>query len=152
MRIGDTAYPKATVAGGSSGLNSWGSAIVEAATQLREYFGGEPQSGSEGYGTAPENAASEEYAMHAFGAQFAEVRVHAETGEVRVPRMLGMFAAGRIVNPRTARSQFVGGMTMGLSMALFEESVFDPRHGHVVNHDLAEYHVASNADIGEKKP
>jgi xanthine dehydrogenase YagR molybdenum-binding subunit len=62
--------------------------------------------------------------------------------------MLGVFAAGRIINPRTARSQFLGGMTMGLSMALHEQSVLDPRFGHVVNHDLAQYHVASNADIG----
>jgi xanthine dehydrogenase YagR molybdenum-binding subunit len=86
--------------------------------------------------------------MHAFGAQFAEVRVHEDTGEVRVPRLLGVFAAGRIVNPKTARSQLLGGMTMGLSMALHEHSVLDPRFGHVVNHDLAEYHIATNADVG----
>ena len=56
--------------------------------------------------------------MHAFGAQFAEVRVNVDTGEVRVPRLLGVFGAGRIINPKTARSQFLGGMTMGISMAL----------------------------------
>ena len=86
--------------------------------------------------------------MHAFGAQFAEVRVHVTTGEVRVPRLLGVFAAGRIINPKTARSQLLGGMTMGLSMALHEASVLDPRFGDYVNHDFAEYHIATNADVG----
>ncbi|HEX2299673.1 MAG TPA: molybdopterin cofactor-binding domain-containing protein, partial [Pseudonocardiaceae bacterium] len=62
---------------------------------------------------------------------------------------LGVFAAGRIVNPRTARSQFVGGMTMGLSMALHEQSLLDPRWGHVINHDLAEYHITTCADVGD---
>jgi xanthine dehydrogenase YagR molybdenum-binding subunit len=61
--------------------------------------------------------------------------------------MLGVFSVGRIINPRTARSQFIGGMTMGLSMALHEESVIDPRFGHVVNHDFAGYHIAANADV-----
>jgi xanthine dehydrogenase YagR molybdenum-binding subunit len=75
--------------------------------------------------------------------------VHADTGEIRVTRMLGVFDAGRILNPRTARSQFIGGMTMGISMALHEHSVLDPRFGHVVNQDLAEYHIPANADIGE---
>jgi xanthine dehydrogenase YagR molybdenum-binding subunit len=63
--------------------------------------------------------------------------------------MIGVFAAGRIINPRTARSQFLGGMTMGVSMALHEETVSDERFGHYVSHDLAEYHVATNADIGD---
>jgi xanthine dehydrogenase YagR molybdenum-binding subunit len=87
--------------------------------------------------------------MHSFGAQFAEVRVDADTGEVRVSRMLGVFSAGRIINPRTARSQLIGGMTMGLSMALFEESVVDERFGDYVTRDLASYHVATYADIAE---
>jgi xanthine dehydrogenase YagR molybdenum-binding subunit len=86
---------------------------------------------------------------HAFGAQFVEVRVNAVTGELRVPRMVGVFAAGRIVNARTARSQFIGGMTMGLSMALFEEGVLDAEFGDYANHDLASYHVAACADVGE---
>jgi xanthine dehydrogenase YagR molybdenum-binding subunit len=90
----------------------------------------------------------ERYAMYSFGAQFAEVRVHEHTGEVRVPRLLGVFDAGRIINPKTARSQLLGGMTQGLSMALHEHSVVDPRFGHVVNHDFAEYHIAANADVG----
>ncbi|QUH03392.1 xanthine dehydrogenase family protein molybdopterin-binding subunit [Saccharopolyspora erythraea] len=147
LRIGDTELPHATVAGGSSGLSSWGSAVVDAAAAFREKFGTDPSVGDEADGTVPDNPDRKRYEMKAFGAQFAEVRVREDTGEVRVPRMLGVFAAGRIVNPRTARSQFVGGMTMGISMALHEQSVLDPRFGHVVNHDFAEYHVATNADV-----
>ena len=70
-------------------------------------------------------------------------------GEVRVPRALGVFACGRIVNPKTARSQFLGGMTMGISMALLEETLIDRALGDYVNHDLAGYHVPTNADVGE---
>ncbi|MBA2681364.1 MAG: xanthine dehydrogenase family protein molybdopterin-binding subunit, partial [Ktedonobacteraceae bacterium] len=84
-----------------------------------------------------------------FGAQFAEVRVDMDSGEVRVPRLLGIFAIGNVMNAKLARSQLLGGMTMGLSMALHEESVMDPRFGDYVNHDLAEYHIATNADVGE---
>jgi len=75
------------------------------------------------------------------------VRVDPETGEVRVSRLLGVFAAGRIINAKTARSQLIGAMTMGLGMALLEESVLDPRFGDYVNHDLASYHVPVNADV-----
>jgi xanthine dehydrogenase YagR molybdenum-binding subunit len=71
------------------------------------------------------------------------------SGEIRVPRMLGVFAAGHIINAQTARSQLVGAMTMGLSMALHEEGVMDGQFGDFANHDLASYHVATNADIGE---
>lgn len=148
LRIGDSTLPQASVAGGSSGITTWGSAIVAAAEAMRDRYGAHPEPGRSVRAATPDNPDADRYAMAAFGAQFAEVRVHAGTGEVRVPRMLGVFAAGRIINPRTARSQFLGGMTMGLSMALHEESVLDPRFGQVVNHDLAQYHVASNADIG----
>jgi xanthine dehydrogenase YagR molybdenum-binding subunit len=153
MGIGDTAYPAASAAGGSSGLNSWGSTIVEASRQLREVLDKEhggtvPPWGLTVEADMPENPYLREYAMYSFGAQFAEARVHEETGEVRVPRLLGVFAVGRVVNARTSRSQLLGGMTMGLSMALHEDGVTDPRFGHVVNHDLAQYHIASNADVG----
>ena len=89
--------------------------------------------------------------MHAFGAQFVAVEVDPDTGEITVPRALGVFAAGRIVNPRTARSQFLGGMTMGLSTTLWEQSAMDPVTGHYVNHDSAEYHIATCADIRDLK-
>lgn len=146
MRIGDTVFPYASVAGGSSGTTCWGGAIVAAARAFRSRYGDRPGDGAEAEGTLPDNPERERWAMHAFGAQFAEVRVRPDSGEIRVARLLGVFACGRIVNPRTARSQFVGGMTMGLSMALHEDSVLDPRSGRVVNHDLAQYHVASCAD------
>jgi xanthine dehydrogenase YagR molybdenum-binding subunit len=149
VRIGDTRYPQASVAGGSSGMNTWGSAVVQAARAFRGKFGRDPGDGDEAEGRADQAAQDEDHAAYAFGAQFAEVRVDADTGELRVPRLLGVFAAGRIINPRTARSQFLGGMTMGLSMALHENSVWDPRVGQVANHDLAEYHIAVNADIGD---
>jgi xanthine dehydrogenase YagR molybdenum-binding subunit len=95
----------------------------------------------------PDNPNLARYAMYSFGAQFAEVRVHEDTGEVRAPRLLGVFDVGRVINPKTARSQLIGGMTQGLSMALHEHSVVDPRFGHVVNHDFAGYHIAANADV-----
>src|SRR5204863_475607 len=68
-------------------------------------------------------------------------------GDGRVERMLGVFAVGRIVNPKTARSQFIGGMTMGIGMALMEEGVMDREFGDYLNHDLAQYHVPVNADV-----
>jgi xanthine dehydrogenase YagR molybdenum-binding subunit len=145
IEIGDSALPKAVVAGGSTGTGSWGSAIVGACRTLRQQYGDRPPIGveAEGESVDPDDG----WSTYAFGAHFAEARVHAGTGEVRVPRMLGVFAVGRVVNPRTARSQLIGGITMGLSMALHEEGVFDARTGHVVNHDLAEYHIATNADV-----
>ncbi len=154
LEIGDSSLPRAFSATGSSGTASWGWAITSAASALRarlqEEFGGIiPAKGLEAIGTFQANPEAQQYAMHAFGAQFAEVRVNVDTGEVRVPRLLGVFAAGRIINPKTARSQFLGGMTWGLSMALHEESVLDPRFGDYVNHDFAEYHIATNADVGE---
>ncbi|MFJ9780175.1 xanthine dehydrogenase family protein molybdopterin-binding subunit [Amycolatopsis sp. NPDC101161] len=151
VRIGDTERPKATVAGGSTGTTSWGATLVAAAEAFRAKYGDDPGDGDEVSADTPENPDEDRYAMYAFGAQFAEARVDADTGEVRVSRLHGTFAAGRIVNPRTARSQFLGGMTMGLSMALHEHSLLDPRFGHVVNHDLAEYHIAANADVLDLK-
>ena len=148
LGIGDTRFPDASVAGGSTGTTSWGSAIVDAAEQFRAKYGEDPEEGDEAEGGTPRNPDRRRFDMRAFGAQFAEVRVREDTGEIRVPRMLAVFAAGRIINPRTARSQFLGGMTMGISMALHEESVLDARFGHVVNQDFAGYHVATNADVG----
>src|SRR6266498_1360558 len=147
LHIGDTALPVASVAGGSTGITSWGSAIFEAARLLRERLTSSPTVPAEGLEVSaemPDNPYTQQFAMHSFGAQFAEVRVHENTGEVRVPRLLGVFAVGRIVNPKTARSQLLGGMTWGLSMALHEDSVVDPRFGHVINHDFAQYHIATN--------
>src|SRR5579871_922415 len=153
LEIGDSALPKAFGAGGSSGTTSWGWAIVDAARKLRarlneQYGGVVPAGGLEATGEVEQNPEAQRFSMHAFGAQFAEARVNTDTGEVRVPRLLGVFAAGNILNPKTARSQFIGGMTMGLSMALHEDSVLDPHFGDYVNHDFAGYHIATNADVG----
>jgi xanthine dehydrogenase YagR molybdenum-binding subunit len=152
LEIGDTALPWASIAGGSMGTTSWGSAVVETARKLRarlhEYDGVIPTAGLEVTGEVGDNPEAERFSMHSYGAQFAEVRVNVDTGEVRVPRLLGVFAVGRIMNAKTGRSQLLGGMTMGLSMALHEESVLDERFGHYANHDLAEYHIATNADVG----
>ncbi len=87
------------------------------------------------------------YSMHSYAAQFCEAAVHAFTGEVRIRRWLGAFDTGRIINPKTAVSQFRGGIVMGIGMALTEETVFDDRNGRIVNPSLAEYHVPVHADI-----
>jgi xanthine dehydrogenase YagR molybdenum-binding subunit len=149
LRIGDTELPSASVAGGSSGITVWGSAILEAARAFRERHGDNPSEGDTAEAGTPDNPDTGNYSMHAFAAYFAEARVDVDTGEARVPRMTGVFAVGNVINAKTARSQFIGGMTMGLSMALHEESLVDPRFGHVVNHDFAEYHIPTNADVGE---
>jgi xanthine dehydrogenase YagR molybdenum-binding subunit len=85
--------------------------------------------------------------MHSFGAQFCEVRVNAVTGEPRVSRFLGSFDCGRILNAKTAASQFRGGIIMGLGMALVEETEFDERNGRIMNPSLAEYHVPVHLDV-----
>jgi xanthine dehydrogenase YagR molybdenum-binding subunit len=149
LRIGDTELPSASVAGGSSGITVWGSAILEAARAFRERHGDNPSEGDTAEAGTPDNPDTGNYSMHAFAAYFAEARVDVDTGEARVPRMTGVFAVGNVINAKTARSQFIGGMTMGLSMALHEESLVDSRFGHVVNHDFAEYHIPTNADVGE---
>ncbi len=146
--VGDSALPFAFLAGGSGGTASWGSAVVLACRSLRDRLeaGEEPPVEVEADSAADIESQRDDVSRHAFGAQFAEVRVDMDTGEVRVARLLGAFAAGRILNPLTARSQFIGGMTWGLSMALHEESVMDREFGDYLNHDFAQYHVASCAD------
>jgi xanthine dehydrogenase YagR molybdenum-binding subunit len=87
----------------------------------------------------------------ALGAQFVEVRIHALTHEIHVPRAVGAFAAGRIINPRTAHSQLVGGMIWGISSALHEQTETDGRNGSYINANLAEYLLPVNADIDNVK-
>jgi xanthine dehydrogenase YagR molybdenum-binding subunit len=139
--LGDSALPDASLAGGSMGTASWGSAVAQACEALLK-------DGAHGSAdTADDVAQDGEWARHSFGAQFAEVLVDPLTGEVRVPRLLGVFAAGHIISPVLARSQFIGGMTMGLSMALFEETAVDASAGGFVREDLAQYHIATCADV-----
>ncbi len=150
LRIADSRFGKAMIAGGSMGTASWSWAIQKAASLLRERISGTPGTEvSVTANTAEDIAALDaSYVGFSFGAQFAEVRVDVDTGEIRVPRMTGVFAAGRVVNPTTARSQIVGAMTMGIGMALHEASVLDVRFGGFLTQDLASYHVPSHADVG----
>ena len=102
----------------------------------------------EGQGDGAANpAAQSTYAMHAHGAVFAEVKVDPDLGQIRVTRVVGAFAAGRIINPRLVRSQLCGGMIWGVSFTLHEQAVMDPRSGRPMNPNLAEYHIPVNADV-----
>ncbi|MEU3143012.1 MULTISPECIES: xanthine dehydrogenase family protein molybdopterin-binding subunit [unclassified Streptomyces] len=156
MRIGDSDFGPAMIAGGSTGTRSWAWAITVAADELRERLA--PGAGIPPEGIPPEGitvrsdttaalGALAQVERHSFGAQFAEVAVDVTTGEVRVRRLLGVFAAGRIVNPLTARGQLVGGMIWGISMALHEEGIRDRVSGSHYCGDLAGYHIASHADV-----
>ena len=151
MRIADSDFGPAMIAGGSAGTRSWSWAITVAASELREQLalgGGIPPQGiTVRSDTSEALRALSKKERNAFGAQFAEVAVDVTSGEVRVRRMLGIFAAGRIVNPLTARGQFIGGMVWGLSMALHEEAIRDQASGGHVGADLAGYHFAAHADI-----
>jgi xanthine dehydrogenase YagR molybdenum-binding subunit len=97
--------------------------------------------------SAPLPLETQHWSMHSHGAHFCEVRVSAVTGEVRVSRFLGSFDCGRILNAKTAASQFRGGIVMGLGLALMEETQFDERNGRIMNPSLAEYHVPVHMDV-----
>ncbi|MBV9560424.1 MAG: xanthine dehydrogenase family protein molybdopterin-binding subunit [Bradyrhizobium sp.] len=101
---------------------------------------------AQGSGTM-DPAAQSNYAMHAHGAVFAEVKVDPDLGQVRVSRMVGVFAAGRVINPRMVRSQLLGGMIWGVSFTLHEQAIIDHRSGRIMNANLSEYHVPVNADV-----
>src|SRR5690606_548212 len=151
VRIGDSDFGPAMIAGGSMGTRSWAWAVTAAAAELRERLAVATFVPPEGITVRSDTTAAlgalAQKERHSFGAQFAEVAVDTASGEVRVRRMLGIFAAGRIVNPLTARNQLVGGMTWGISMALHEEAVRDPAFGGLYGGDLAGYHIASHADV-----
>jgi xanthine dehydrogenase YagR molybdenum-binding subunit len=172
--LGDTIFPEAAGSGGSFGAASSGSALFEACQALREKLAGlagmDPNtahfgegriargkrsvslaelvgSGVEADGEIKPGRNNQDFSQQSYGAHFAEVGVDQDTGEVRLRRMLGVFAAGRVLNAKTARSQAIGGMVFGVGAALHEDLVLDPRFGYFVNHDLAEYHVPVHADI-----
>jgi xanthine dehydrogenase YagR molybdenum-binding subunit len=152
LELGDSSLPYAIGAFGSQGTAAWGHAVDLACRRLRErldeHGGVVPAEGLEVHAdTTDELQARAPYSRSAYGAQFAEVHVDVDSGEIRVSQLLGVFGVGRVVNPVTARSQLIGGMTWGISMALLEESVLDPAFGDYVANDLASYHVAAAADV-----
>lgn len=144
--LGDTNYPPTDGSGGSFGAATSGSAVLFACQKLKA---GLASGKTEAEASVTSAALSGSYSHAGFGAHFAEAAVHRDTGEVRIRRMLGVFAAGRILNPKTARSQMIGGMTWGIGSALMEENAIDQRYGSYINQDLASYHVAVNADVGQ---
>jgi len=150
--IGHSASGQAMMAGGSMGTSSWSWPVDMACRDLAGRLAAGERIPPEGLEVRADSAeavkAAGELARHTFGASFAEVAADVRTGEVRVRRMLGVFAAGTIVNARTARSQFYGGMIMAHGQALLERTEIDPGPGDFANHDLASYHVPANADIG----
>jgi xanthine dehydrogenase YagR molybdenum-binding subunit len=156
--LGDTRLPRASVHGGSMTMASVGSAVQAACRKAREDALarggandlteamrrlGQPLEAS--VDSKPGDA-SQRFSMHAFGAVFVEVAVDSDLGETRVRRIVGAYGAGRIVNPKTTRSQCIGGMIGGIGMALMEHAVVDARNGRVPNANFAEYAVPVHAD------
>ncbi|MEI8699291.1 xanthine dehydrogenase family protein molybdopterin-binding subunit [Mesorhizobium sp. ISC15] len=126
--------------------------VGQRSASLADLIGRIAPDGFEAEGSVAAGAATgsyKAYSQHSYGAHFAEVAVDCDTGEIRMRRMLAVMGAGRILNAKTARSQIIGGMTWGIGAALMEQTVLDPRYGHFVNHDLAEYHVPINGDVPE---
>ncbi len=174
IELGDSAFPNAPNAGGSQLTASAGSAIKLAALDARAkllalargdaaaLIGGAPAIAAlmrtggvetiEGRSDAKPGDDAQKYAMHSFGAQFAEVRVDPNLGTVRVVRFVNAFGAGRILNEKTARSQYIGGAVWGIGMALLEQTRYDERSGRIMNANLAEYLVPVNADVPAIEP
>ena len=172
VELGDTKHPRGPGSGGSWGAASIGSAVYVACEALREKLahragtseteldlrdgsvvGGnslvellDGEDISEVGHYEPGDIA-DSHTASGFGAFFAKVRVNRFTGETRVDRMLGAFGFGRVLNEKTARSQCLGGITWSIGVALTEALLFDPVDGHLVNCDLAEYHVPVNRDV-----
>ncbi len=172
--LGDTDLPASSGSGGSVGASSSGSSVFLACEDLRRQIaqrlnvpeteltlkdgaavhdnrtvplGDILDAPIRAEGHIEPGKTTKEVRQATFGAYFAEVATSAVTGETRVRRMLGVFAAGRILNSKTARSQCLGGMAFGIGMALTEELMHDRRDGRIVNRDLAEYHVPVNLDV-----
>ncbi|KFG91358.1 Xanthine dehydrogenase [Sphingobium herbicidovorans NBRC 16415] len=178
VRLGDSRYPVSAGSGGQFGANSSTAGVYAACVALRAKLAeaaGFPadqalfedglvrlgnQSKKLGAMAGRDGLWAEDriefgdltqrYAQATFGAHFCEVGVDIDTAEVRICRMGGAFAAGRILNPKSARSQVIGAMTMGVGAALMEELAVDTRFGFFVNHDMAEYMVPVHADIPEQ--
>lgn len=148
---GDTNLPDAPLAAGSQTAASVGSVVTVAAQRLRDQvasLGGHvPNEGVELLVRDEPTHEEEALAQQAFGAHFAQVEVDPDLGMVRVVRFVTAFDAGRVLNEKTARSQILGGVVWGISMALFEQTRYDRRTGRIMNANLADYLVPTNADI-----
>ncbi|PLR41921.1 xanthine dehydrogenase [Chimaeribacter arupi] len=179
VRLGDSAFPASAGSGGQWGANSSTAGVYAACVKLRDtvlnrlgldpagavFAEGQVRAGGRSVKLA--DAAREgkitvedtiefgdldkKFQQSTFAGHFVEVGVDIDTGEVRIRRMLAVCAAGRILNPKTARSQVIGAMTMGVGAALMEELAVDTRLGYFVNHDLAAYEVPVHADIPEQE-
>ncbi|HEX7889296.1 MAG TPA: aldehyde oxidoreductase molybdenum-binding subunit PaoC [Ramlibacter sp.] len=175
VRLGDSTFPVSAGSGGQWGAASATAGVYAACVKLREavanrlgidpakasFSDGEVRAGSRGVPLRQAAAHGELVAedfiefgdlakkaqQSTFGAHFVEVAVDAFTAEIRVRRMLAVCAAGRILNPKSARSQVIGAMTMGVGGAIMEALAVDERHGLFINHDLASYEVPVHADI-----
>jgi xanthine dehydrogenase YagR molybdenum-binding subunit len=156
--LGDSSLPKTPPHGGSMTMASVGSAVLAACRKVRD--DALTRTGAQDIDEAlrllqrpiettqestPSDAAKK-FSMHAFGAVFVEVAVDPELGQTRVRRIVGAYGAGRVINPKLARSQCIGGMIGGIGMALMEHSILDARNGRVINANLAEYPVPVHAD------
>jgi xanthine dehydrogenase YagR molybdenum-binding subunit len=155
--MGDTTLPENPISAGSMTATSTGSAVHNAAVALRDALKDlgitdlashrpsvlvEVKADSK-----PPEDAKKKFSMHAFGAVFVEVRVDPDLGTVRVSRITGAYGGGRVLNPKTARSQIIGGIVYGIGMALEEETLIDTRNGRYMNAELDEYHLPVNADV-----
>jgi len=141
--------PPAGVSGGSTTVASVAPAVKAACEQAREKKStAAPNETVEAIAHVEEGEEKEKFATRSFGAVFCEVRVDEDLGRIRVPRIVADYSVGRLMNLKLARSQLIGGLVWGVSMALMEESQLDLRYGRFVNANLAEYHVPVNADIG----
>jgi xanthine dehydrogenase YagR molybdenum-binding subunit len=148
FRLGHSDFPATPPHGGSMTMASVGSAVRAACLAVLE----KQKAGDTPDAEATATPAADErqtFSMHAFGAVFVEVAVDPDLGTVRVRRVVGAYGAGRIINPRLARSQCTGGMVGGIGMALMERTVLDPRDGRPVNASMADYLVPVNLDIAE---
>jgi xanthine dehydrogenase YagR molybdenum-binding subunit len=129
-----------------------GLAKLDEPTQHESYASILAQAGRDGISveaSAPPPLEMMNWSMHSYGAMFCEVRVNAVTGETRISRFLGSMDCGRVLNSKTAASQFRGGIIMGLGLALTEQTHFDERNGRIMNPGLAEYHVPVHMDVPE---
>ena len=167
VKLGDSDLPPAAGSVGSVGASSFANAVNDACIKITDellaksgkQFFVRPTAAAlmiseniADFQTRSDSKApaeAEKYSAHSFNANFAEVRVNSVTGMVKVTRFLAVTGAGKILNPKTARSQIIGGIVWGIGMALTEESIIDPRYGNFATRSFADYHVPTNLDIGD---